>query len=373
MRFPRLLVFLVMALIAAAPWGSSAYAQAQGMPFVSTGPQQTASDGIPSVYPSTLAPLPSASTSSPNGSAWPESTGSDQYNSSGVSLSLGTGLSAAEHSGVYAPAATQYGGSDAPLRHLSDSDELWSWQILPTGLMYSPYLAGGREPRLGGQLVYERHQGWLLDATLGGQAGVLRYGTGNDSCPQGWQLDIEGAAFPRLDQDRDLVENDYRVGVPLTTRQGPWELKIGYNHYCSHIGDLYLLANPDFQRINYVHDSILWGVALHLSPDIRVYSEAGWAFRNDGGAEPWEFQFGAEFSPTVPTGIRGSPFFAVNGHLHQEDDFGGNMIVQTGWQWRGCTGHLLRIGVQYFNGMSDQAQFFNKFEESSGMGLWYDF
>ena len=41
--------------------------------------------------------------------------------------------------------------------------------------------------------------------------------------------------------------------------------------------------------------------------------------------------------------------------------------------WRGNTGHLLRIGMQYFNGTSDQAQFYQTFEEQIGAGLWYDF
>ena len=67
------------------------------------------------------------------------------------------------------------------------------------------------------------------------------------------------------------------------------------------------------------------------------------------------------------------PFFAINGHLRQVNDFGGNMTVQTGWQWRGCTGHSLRIGVQYFNGMSEEGQFYDKFEEQIGGGIWYDF
>ena len=29
--------------------------------------------------------------------------------------------------------------------------------------------------------------------------------------------------------------------------------------------------------------------------------------------------------------------------------------------------------MQYFNGMSEQCQFFNTFEEQIGVGLWYDF
>ena len=40
---------------------------------------------------------------------------------------------------------------------------------------------------------------------------------------------------------------------------------------------------------------------------------------------------------------------------------------------RGRTGHLFRVGMQYFNGMSDQGQFDNTFEEQIGVGLWYDY
>ena len=54
-------------------------------------------------------------------------------------------------------------------------------------------------------------------------------------------------------------------------------------------------------------------------------------------------------------------------------DFGGNLNLEAGWQWRGRSGHVFRIGVQYFNGMSDNAQFYNRFEQYVGFGLWYDY
>jgi hypothetical protein len=255
------------------------------------------------------------------------------------------------------------------------SDEPWTWQILPTGLMYKSYLAGGREPRFASQWVSLRDLGWRWDATLGGRVGLLRYGTDNDFWPQGWQLDLEGAAFPRLDLEhlRDLDTVDFRVGIPLTTRQGPWEFKFGYYHLSSHLGDEYMLRNEGCPRINYVRESLVSGLAVYLNPSMRVYSEVGYAFYVDGGAEPWEFQFGLDASPAEPTGWRGAPFFAINAHLRQENDFSGNLTVQTGWQWRGRTGHLCRIGMQYFNGMSDQYQFFDRFEEQLGVGLWYDY
>ena len=267
--------------------------------------------------------------------------------------------------------------TNAMVERTLTSDESWSWQLLPTGLMYKSYLAGGREPRIGSELVHDREHGWLWDATIGGRAGIFRYGADNDLWPQGWQFDIEGAAFPRLDldHDEDFVAVDFRGGFLSTTRQGPFETKFGFYHLSSHLGDEYMIRYPSTlgTRINYVRESLIAGVAVYLNPSLRLYSEVGWTFQEDGGAQPWEFQFGADFSSPEPTGSWGAPFFAINAHLRQENNFGGNMTVQTGLQWRGRTGHLFRVGMQYFNGMSDQYEFFNRFEEQIGAGLWYDF
>jgi hypothetical protein len=252
-------------------------------------------------------------------------------------------------------------------------DECWTWQLLPTGIMYKPDFANQRQPRMAVQLVHERDLGWFWEPTLGGHAGIVRYGTDNEFWPEGWQLDIEGAAYPRLDGDRNMVSTDFTFGIPLTMREGPWEFKFGYNHLSSHLGDLFMLANPGYPRINYVRESLVLGLACYPTPSLRIFEETGWAFHTDGGAEPWEFRFGADFCTPEPTGPFGAPFCAICAHLRQENDFGGNLDVQTGWMWRGYTGHTIRVGMQYFNGMSEQAQFFKKFEEQIGAGVWYDF
>ena len=106
---------------------------------------------------------------------------------------------------------------------------------------------------------------------------------------------------------------------------------------------------------------------------LRLYAEAGWAFRSDI-SEPWEFQFGLDWAPNTPTGFRGAPFFAVNGHLRQEVDYGGNLSLMTGWAWMSDRDrHLLRLGLHYYNGESSQYSFYDDFEEQIGFGLWYDF
>ena len=257
----------------------------------------------------------------------------------------------------------------------ADSEELWTWQVLPRGLIFRSYLASGREPRIGSQWVYSKGRDWVWDTTIGARVGLLRYGTRNPLAPRGWELDIEGAAFPRLtlDNQRDMISSDFRFGIPFTHRQGRWESKLAVYHLSSHLADEYIIIHPARRRINYSRDVLTFALGYFPRDDVRLYGECGWAWYADGGSKPWEFQLGIEYSPLYPNGIEGTPFFAINTRLREEVDYGGNMTVQAGWQWRGWSGQRFRVGMQYFNGMSDQYQFFREFEEQIGVGVWYDF
>jgi len=251
----------------------------------------------------------------------------------------------------------------------------WSVQWLPDGIIYRSYLAGSKEPRMSSVLSYDDNLGGLWDLTLGGRVGIFRFGTDDPIRPEGLQFDLEGAGMPqlRLDSDRDLEAVDFRGGFPLTYGIGPWATKVAYYHLSSHAGDEFLAKNPAFRRVNYSRDAFVIGQSYYFTPSLRLYGEAGWAFYSDV-SEPWEFQFGADFSPLCPPGLRGAPFAAINGHLREEVDFGGNVVVQAGWQWRSAhNGQLLRMGLQYYDGKSNQYEFYNRNENKLGMGVWYDY
>jgi hypothetical protein len=122
-----------------------------------------------------------------------------------------------------------------------------------------------------------------------------------------------------------------------------------------------------------VRDGLVFGSSWYPYPIWRQYAEIGWAFHNSGGAQPWEAQFGTELSRPGPTGRFGTPFFAVNGRMREEHDFGGDVSVQAGFLRRGELGQTMRLGAHYYNGKSSQFQFFDLAEEQIGLGLWYDF
>jgi Protein of unknown function (DUF1207) len=83
---------------------------------------------------------------------------------------------------------------------------------------------------------------------------------------------------------------------------------------------------------------------------------------------------GADYSPTCSTrDFRGSPFAAFNAHFREEMNYAGDLVLQAGWQWRGATGHLARVGVQYFNGNAETYEFLQRQEQKIGFGVWYDY
>lgn len=333
-------------------------------------------EGIPAAFdgPTPLPPLSAVGETNP-ATALDDSRGRPVI---AVPIGEATFAPPGEGAGIFAPndASPAATGSviedpDAPWFY---DNEPWTTQFFPNGLVYRSYLAGVKEPRFGAQIFHEKDDGWLWDVTLGGRVGLVRYGTTNAVRPEGFQIDMEGAAFPRLDPESqmDLNAADFRFGIPFTYGVERWQVKFAYYHLSSHLGDEYVLRNNLTTRFNYSRDALVLGVSYFALPSVRLYAEADWAFYQDV-ARPWAFQFGAEYSPQGPTGPRGTPFLALNGHLRQELDFSGNIVAQAGWQWRSTAGHMFRLGAHYYNGLNPQFALYDDFEEQIGFGLWYDY
>jgi len=285
-------------------------------------------------------------------------------------------------------------------QHISIQTENWTWQMFPDGFIYPTYLAAVQN-RLGGVWNYDENLDWIWDITLGGRAPLLRYGNRSALYPEGWQLDLEGSVHLRLAMNigMDMEANDFRAGFPLSYGTKTWQVRTGYYHVSTHVGDERVLRyinegnwnkeigdpayahKPTYRtgeenhRLNYYREAWLLSYAYRPTPSTRLYVEVDYAFMMGELTKPWHFQFGAEYSPRYPArGAWGTPFAAVNARLMQEHNFDGNITAQGGWQWRGSRNELFRIGLQYFAGVSDQYSFLiHRREHKIGLGVWYDF
>ncbi len=254
----------------------------------------------------------------------------------------------------------------------------YGWQVLPKGLMYKSYLAGEKEPRMQFvQLYNTRNKTRVWDAVLGGRVGLLRHGTYDSINPQGFQIDVEGAVFARVlpDQPSAMLEGaDFRAGLLGTHRHGGTTVKWGYYHISSHIGDEFLIANPTFNRINYVRDSVITGITQDLGYATQAYAEIAYALGAEDGAKPLEFQFGSQYTPVAKSSLLGAPYLAANYHIREDFNYSGGFNTLAGWGWHGVeTRNRLRVGMQYYNGPSMQYQFLNLWENMYGGGLWFDY
>ncbi|MDO4627596.1 MAG: DUF1207 domain-containing protein [Planctomycetia bacterium] len=265
-------------------------------------------------------------------------------------------------------------------RPLPTSNEAWTWQVLPGGTLFRAYFASNREGRMGIHFINEDTTGLAYwDPTLGGRINLIRYGTTSRLYPEGVQLDIECGAIARLTLkgDRDLHGTDYRFGVPITFRKNGWEFKIGYYHISSHMGDEWIVKNyaatGEVYRINYVRDCLMWGIGYRPDANWRFYVGGDYVFYCDGGAKPWQFEAGAEYSPMMLPNHRGSPFLAVHFRWSEDTDFDTYSALEAGWQWKTVYQHTMRTGLYAMAGHADQYQFYNRWEKQIGLGFWYDF
>ena len=279
-------------------------------------------------------------------------------------------------------------------RELPTSGAPWAWQILPQGVLFRSYFASGRESRIGVQFFHENRQNFLADwkdpqdpldwrqpnnfwdNTLGGRVGLIRYGNFEKLYPEGFQVDIEGAVLSRmtLDDNREVWTNDYRFGFPLTFRYGHFEYKFGYYHISSHRGDKMMVRQEDpRERLNFVRDCLMLGVAYRPDANWRFYFEMNYAFWTSGGARPWQFELGFEYSPMMMPNWCGSPFWAVHCRFSQDNKFGSTVSMQLGWQWKDLYQRTFRTGLYLMDGYTDQYQIYDRKERQIGYGFWYDF
>ncbi|MBM3970434.1 MAG: DUF1207 domain-containing protein [Planctomycetes bacterium] len=254
--------------------------------------------------------------------------------------------------------------------------ESFGVQVLPKGLLYRSYIAGEKEPRFNAVWLKERGRGLVWETQMGGRIGLLGRSNHDEANPRAWQFDMEGGAQARVDpqQNSDLEAVDFRFGLLFTRRNGPNAYKAGYYHLSSHIGDEYLLRNPGYLRLNYVRDSLIFGITRNLSDNMQLYGEVGYAVGYEGGAEPLELQYGYQYTPLRAYGLKGAPYFGINGHTRQDFQWITSVNTVAGWQWRGEeSNHLFRVGFQYYTGPALQWQFAGRNETLCGAGMWFDY
>jgi len=248
--------------------------------------------------------------------------------------------------------------------------------FFPTSLLWEPPLANKREPRssaLFSALSNEFSQR-TVDTQIGGTFGVARF------TPE-WtdfeiQLDLFGVVDSRFSEYDHLVAADYRVGIPLSVRRGPWVAKLAYEHTSTQLGNE-LIATNRARRIEYTKDEIVLGLSYVFDERLRFYGQGGYSVHQIIPTDPKKYRFdvGFEWFPRAATGPVGTPFVAANVGFRGEHPNDADITVQAGWLWRNPDRRFSQIRVfgEFYNGKSNFGQLFGTRESCGALGVSLDY
>ena len=258
---------------------------------------------------------------------------------------------------------------------------------LPDDDVFRPLLAAPKEPRFFGtyQRVRFRDANRSLNVgliTAGGTFGLwsLREAA---SC-NGFQVSLFGAIFSQFNLDADstdLINSDFQVGFPFTWRHGPLSTRLRVYHQSSHVGDEFLLRNPEFDRVNLGFEAV--DVVVSLDPSWwRVYVGGSYLVRRKPALDRYVVQWGLELrSDSHPSpllgklmeGIYFTPVFGMDFKSLEQFGWNVNSSVMGGLEWsRVGSTRRFRLLLNYYRGHNPYGQFFDQKIETFGIGFYIE-
>jgi D-alanyl-D-alanine carboxypeptidase len=189
---------------------------------------------------------------------------------------------------------------EAPRPVIKEAEETVEEHILPTGDVFRPLLADPKQPQFFVSLDRYKSPGekyTMGEAGFGETFGIYRLSPRREG--EDLQLSVEASLVARFNMEtssHDLVNADYSIGFPLTCRRGDNSLRLRFYHQSSHLGDEFLLMNPDHpERINLSYEAVEFLYSRQWQ-GMRTYIGGEYMIRRDpSDLEPASAHFGFDY------------------------------------------------------------------------------
>jgi len=245
-------------------------------------------------------------------------------------------------------------------------------EALPVDELFKPLIADPRQPQF--SIKYHRYDTRDdFDAASVSFGDYFGFASGLFGEYGVSQIGLQGAVFAVFNLDSesfDLVNADYWLGIPLSARFGPYSFLTRIYHQSSHLGDEYLIGNPDIARINLSYED--WETLMSYEwKQWRFYGGGGVILNSEPNLDPLHLQAGMEYRR--PVAFRDWQFVgAVDLQADQEQDWQGSGSYQAGFAIDGHAGREVRFMLEHYRGFSPNGQFYNERLRYTGLGVYFD-
>lgn len=258
-----------------------------------------------------------------------------------------------------------------PIRHVKG---VW---FPESTVLFTPLIANPRDPIYSiayrwGDVVLAKQQ---IEVSLGDVFPIFRWFNVFKSRGD-LQIDIAACMWAAFDMNpkvhpngetAELITTDYLLSIPVTYAIDQWAFRFRIYHISSHLGDEFMVNNPDVPRVNPSFEVIETFASFQATDSLRLYGGPGFIINSDN-SYPMKYiylEYGIEFRGP---GFRhhyhwlyGVPFFALDVQNWQVNHFRPSIVVQLGYEWSKLqgAGRKVRIFGEYHNGYSE-GQFFKE-------------
>lgn len=197
-------------------------------------------------------------------------------------------------------------------------------------------------------------------------------------------LGVQAGIFSVFDLDHVeacMVNTDFFVAAMATYAFDCWSFRFRLWHLSCHIGDEFLICNPDFDRCNLSDEGIDFFASYQFGQPLRIYGGLGYIYDRDDEfpEKPWYFEAGSEVrlfgGRDCFNKLYIQPFFAMNFRLWEEHDFELDQTYVLGIEWSKLqgVGRKLRLYGEYHNGFSKEGQFVRERSDYYAIKVNYGF
>lgn len=247
----------------------------------------------------------------------------------------------------------------------------------PTEVVFAPLIAASREVQSRGSFVFanrsteEDFQGTNIEAEVVVGLAFPIYEIEGGESPV--HLGFEFAVFSRFfmeESTRDLIQSGFRVGMPISFRNGVWEGRISLRHISSHIGDDFLARFPREVGDQVSKEGVEVLIGRRFLDGVRLYAGGEANFHTNRGMSKAAGRWGAEWDPQPAPASQGDaiwPFLAADFELPSHSGrVGGTITGGIGFR---VSGRGFRAEARAHFGPSAMAQFREANERFFGLGL----
>jgi hypothetical protein len=251
-------------------------------------------------------------------------------------------------------------------------------EVFPVGDVFRPLIADPAAPRtFVSVLSLHTDTDRLTIASLGTGVSFGLYRRPGERPGEGWQVSIFGAVFSQFNLDAsadDLINTDYRIGVPLTYKRGEVSGRVAIWHQSSHLGDELILNGNAPERVDLSIESVDFVLAWERG-GWRPYAGGFYLIRGPEGLHRNGGQAGIDYASQAP--LLGSARLVAGLDLKwfEETDWRVGASFKVGLEFG--RHHPERRGItvlaEFYDGFSPFGQFYRDDVKAWGLAMQFDF